>query len=214
MAFFDLIGKGMPFHFAKMLDTRVNDCLPQLARRCEQRAPLKENTPDRVYSSGQFAVSDTYRPTAWQPTDGDAQADGDWRKQRTPYGHGIEAKRISSQIGTFNYQKSRAYELVTRYFGQALRAFELRGLINAITMHCQQQGRPLEPLSRSYRRSYVLMLKYIEENFDVFKTILPNVQLRDSGNRVIGPDMDDGDPARIAQGHRTQPRVAMMIGQH
>ena len=178
----------------------------ELARPSEFRAPLKENAPDRAYGLRRCGMEDgSHR---WP--DGDPN-DSDWHsKTRTPYGSGIEAKRITHQIGDFNYQQSKAYELVTRCFGHALRAAELRGLINAIIKHCQDYGTPLPPFTRSYRRSYVLMLKYIQENYDVFEMILPNVKLLDESNRVIGPDKDEADPVRLAPQSR---RAALIVGQ-
>ncbi|OHT09207.1 hypothetical protein TRFO_22049 [Tritrichomonas foetus] len=117
------------------------------------------------------------------------------------YGSGDEAKNIKTRLNGFESTKSEAYSALTSHFGKSLRLFELIGIVNSL--HKYYEIKPfllsqeevinyvpvtLPKVTRDERRSFPLMVKYIEDNKDKIIPILPFINLCDKKGDIIVPE--------------------------
>jgi hypothetical protein len=106
--------------------------------------------------------------------------------EKAAYGKGFEAQQVRNELGTFDYQCSRAWASIEYYFGASIRLRELKGIISAITGYLRmRRGVDLPELSRNTKRSVPLMVKYVEMHSEYFLPLFPCVSLADIHKEVI-----------------------------
>lgn len=109
------------------------------------------------------------------------------RKEK--YGKGNEAKAIKEALGGFDVYSSRAYKEIIKNYGKSLRLSELLGVINSLDIYLQIKGmKTLPKLTRNDKRSFQLLIKYVETNFDIIQPWLGHVHLCDSNFKRIPTD--------------------------
>lgn len=112
------------------------------------------------------------------------------KSKKDIYGKGPEANNIKEKLGDFDVYHSRAYETVINNFGRSVRLNELLGIINSIRQYAflkNHQGIPA--LNRDEKRSFSLLIKYIETNYDLIVPYFPFVKLCDSNGKPIELDL-------------------------
>jgi hypothetical protein len=115
-----------------------------------------------------------------------SEAARDFRTVSRAYGFGIEAKSVRAEIGNFDWYSSRAYSAVRRQFGETLRLKELKALIHAAVFYIKQKrGVDLPHMSRNTKRSFPLLVKYIQTNYDIIIPVLPKMVLCDAQKQPI-----------------------------
>lgn len=89
------------------------------------------------------------------------------KSRKEIYGKGHEAKMIKEEIGDFNAFESMAYKEVTKHFGKSIRLSEIIGILNSIqTYLLLKKNKSLPPITRNEKRSFPLLMKYIERNYE------------------------------------------------
>lgn len=106
-------------------------------------------------------------------------------QRKGKFGEGKEAIMIREEIGDFNINSSDAMKLIKEYFGDSLRIFEIKGIINATRDYLSQKNINLPKLTRNENRNFQLCIKYIQNNIEIFKKIIPFIQLGDNQGRII-----------------------------
>lgn len=101
------------------------------------------------------------------------------------YGAGKEATMVRDEIGDFDITSSKAMTILKTKFGNSLRTTELKGIIYSITDYLEQKKVYLPKLTRNAKRSFLLLVKYVDDNFEIFKDILPHVTLCDEDGKNI-----------------------------
>lgn len=106
------------------------------------------------------------------------------------YGKGNEAKMIKEEIGDFDVYKSTAYKQVTQHFGKSVRLSEILGIINTIQIILQtKKNIPLQRISRNEKRSFPLLMKYIERNGEFIYPFFQHMSLCNSSFQKIPLDI-------------------------
>lgn len=109
------------------------------------------------------------------------------RKQK--YGKGSEAKLIKEAIGDFDVNNSTAYKKVIQQFGKSVRLSEILGVLNSIHMYLKMKKNIiLPPISRNEKRSFPLLMKYIEINGEMIIPYFQYITLCDSSFQKIDVD--------------------------
>lgn len=112
------------------------------------------------------------------------------KSKKDIYGKGKEANKIKGKIGDFDAYHSRAYETIINNFGRSVRLNELLGIINSIRQYAflkNHQGIPAP--NRDEKRSFPLLIKYIETNYDLIVPYFPFIELCDSNGKPIELDL-------------------------
>lgn len=106
------------------------------------------------------------------------------------YGKGNEAKMIKEKIGDFEVYKSTAYKKVTQHFGRSVRLSEILGIINSIQIILQtKKNISLQRISRNEKRSFPLLMKYIERNGEFIYPFFQHMSLCNSSFQKIPLDI-------------------------
>lgn len=109
--------------------------------------------------------------------------------RKETYGKGNEAKVVREQIGDFDVVQSSAYKKVTQKFGRSIRLTEILGILNSIQNYMQiKHNSTLPQISRNEKRSFPLLIKYIESNKDLIFPYLDYISLCDSTFQKIPLD--------------------------
>jgi hypothetical protein len=118
---------------------------------------------------------------------------------RTPYGSGRDALSVSQEIGDFVATTSRAYGLLQRHFGSAVRLVELKAIVRAaIAVVKYTNGIELPKFSRNTWRSWKLLVKYVDTHYAALAPVFPTLTLCDKHRNpipildVVGKDAQDG----------------------
>lgn len=106
-------------------------------------------------------------------------------KEKRRYGDGKEANMIRDELGDFDLISSEAMKLIKDNFGESLRINELKGIINAIREHLSKKGITLPKLSRNANRSFQLCVKYVQDNLEFMKDVIPLITLYDQEGEPI-----------------------------
>ncbi|OHT08015.1 hypothetical protein TRFO_23639 [Tritrichomonas foetus] len=105
-------------------------------------------------------------------------------KKRIPrceiYGKGSEARLIKEQLNGFEARTSEAYKIIVRLFGGSVRITELLGVLNSIRFLLTSRGQVLPPISRNERRSFSLLIKYVQTHLEQLKPLLECTTLCDT----------------------------------
>lgn len=112
------------------------------------------------------------------------------KNRKEMYGHGSEAKNISEKLGNFQIDNSFAYHFIKTKFGRSLRFNELIGIVKSIQAYCSQKGIVLPPITRNEKRSFQLLIKYVDDHFEILRPILEKVTLCDESFNPIPLDID------------------------
>jgi hypothetical protein len=108
------------------------------------------------------------------------------KQRNVPYGHGQEAMMMRKELGDFDYLRSAAYSAIVAQFGSTLRLMELKGIICAIQVWWKlKHGTELPKLSRNTKRSFPLMVKYVNDHYNEITPVLPHVSVRNANNQQI-----------------------------
>jgi hypothetical protein len=108
------------------------------------------------------------------------------RQRKVPYGHGHEAMVMKEELGDFDYLRSAAYGAIVAQFGITLRLMELKGIIYAIQMWWKlRHGTELPKLSRNTKRSFALLVKYVNDHYNEITPVFPHVSIRNADNQQI-----------------------------
>lgn len=112
------------------------------------------------------------------------------RNRKDIYGKGCEAKMIKEELGNFDVYNSNAYKQVTQHFGRSIRLSELLGIIGSIRIYLKtKKSIIIEQISRNEKRSFPLLIKYIERNNEFIIPYLQFVSLCDSSFQKIPLDI-------------------------
>ncbi|MDR2646343.1 MAG: hypothetical protein LBC04_04195 [Holosporaceae bacterium] len=107
------------------------------------------------------------------------------------YGHGPEAAAVKEELGDFDCPKSRALKALQHHFGSNLRLKELKGILLSIICFLSRKGVILPKPSRNTKRSFPLMIKYIDEHYGEIAPIFPDITLLNADRQPI-PFLDAG----------------------
>lgn len=111
------------------------------------------------------------------------------RRHKRKYGTGVEAKAIEEELGDFDVNNSRAYKEVVKNYGSSVRMNELLGIINSLDTYFQIKGmQTLPKLTRNEKRSFQLLIKYVDRNFEIIQPLLGHVHLCNSKFEPIRTD--------------------------
>lgn len=117
--------------------------------------------------------------------------EGSKKKNRKEiYGKGNEAKMIKEEIGDFNAFESMAYKEVTKHFGKSIRLSEIIGILNSIQIYLLlKKNTSLPQISRNEKRSFPLLMKYIERNNEEIFPYFQYISLCNSSFQKIPLDI-------------------------
>ncbi len=102
-----------------------------------------------------------------------------YQYKKTPKQMRAEAQNVKNRLGSFDFRKSVAHKRLQQNFGRDLSMKELIDIINALSAYLNTKGIVLPKLDRFEKRSYPLLIKYIEDNSNVIFPHLPNIKLCD-----------------------------------
>lgn len=106
------------------------------------------------------------------------------------YGKGNEAQTIKNEIGDFDAYKSSTYIQIIGLFGKSVRFTELLGIINSLQIYLSlKKNIHLPQTTRNEKRSFPLLIKYIERNSDFILPYLKYFSLCDSSFHKIPLDI-------------------------
>ena len=112
------------------------------------------------------------------------------KSKKEIYGKGYEANAIKEEIGNFNLFESDAYKRVISLFGKSVRFNELLGIINSIDTYLIIKKRiSLPKITRNEKRSFPLLIKYIERNNELIYPYLQYISLCNSSFQKIPLDI-------------------------
>ncbi len=112
------------------------------------------------------------------------------KSKKAIYGKGKEANNVKEKLGDFDFYHSKAYETVINNFGRSVRLCELLGIIDSIRQYAFIKSCQTIPVSnRDEKRSFPLLIKYIETNYDLIVPYFHFVKLCDSNGKPIALDL-------------------------
>lgn len=94
-------------------------------------------------------------------------------------GNGNEAKRVSQRLKGFDHIESEAYKALTYYYSSGVTHNELKSLAQVICMHSNLK------LDRDATRDNRVLIKWFQENWEIVKTMLPRLHLKDTNHNII-----------------------------
>jgi hypothetical protein len=108
------------------------------------------------------------------------------RSRSTHYGDGFEAQAVRKEIGNFQYETSRGFQAVQQNFGSTIRLLELKGIVMSAIHYVKRRHRTVLPkLSRNAKRSFPLMIKYINTHYEVITPTFRFMTLLDENHRPL-----------------------------
>lgn len=112
------------------------------------------------------------------------------RSKKLIYGKGNEALAVKKELGDFDAFRSTTYEYIIKMYGRSVRFTELLGIISSIQFYLQyKENIALPSLSRNEKRSYPLLIKYIERNSENILPYFQYISLCDSSFKKIKLDL-------------------------
>jgi hypothetical protein len=93
---------------------------------------------------------------------------------------GKDSHHIAVILKTFNFETSDAWRALTQQFSTGVRHKELCS-VALILSHCFG----IQSIPRDARRSYPVLIKWFQDNWNEIRPVLPLIALRDDDNRVI-----------------------------
>ena len=114
------------------------------------------------------------------------------KNKKEIYGQGNEAKMIREELGNFDVYESEAYKRIIKQFGRSIRFSELLGIINTIKIYLENKtNKVLPPIKRNEKRSFPLLIKYIQQNNELIFPYLQYISLCNSSFQKIPLDTKD-----------------------
>ena len=114
------------------------------------------------------------------------------KNKKEIYGQGNEAKMIREELGNFDVYESEAYKRIIKQFGRSIRFSELLGIINTIKIYLENKtNKVLPPIKRNEKRSFLLLIKYIQQNNELIFPYLQYISLCNSSFQKIPLDTKD-----------------------
>ena len=114
------------------------------------------------------------------------------KNKKEIYGQGNEAKIIREELGNFDVYESEAYKRIIKQFGRSIRFSELLGIINTIKIYLENKtNKVLPPIKRNEKRSFPLLIKYIQQNNELIFPYLQYISLCNSSFQKIPLDTKD-----------------------
>lgn len=111
------------------------------------------------------------------------------KNRKETYGKGIEAKVIREELGDFNVYKSPVYQAIIHKYGRSIRFSELLGIVNTIQIYLKYKHNIVLPqISRNEKRSFPLLIKYIDRNSEIIMPWIDRMTLCDSNLQKISLD--------------------------
>lgn len=108
------------------------------------------------------------------------------KSKKEIYGKGYEANAIKKELGDFNLFESDAYKRIISQFGKSIRFNELLGIVNSINTYLIIKQRiSLPNITRNEKRSFPLLIKYIERNSELIYPYLQYISLCNSSFQKI-----------------------------
>jgi hypothetical protein len=103
-----------------------------------------------------------------------------------PYGGGSEARAVKEELGDFDPETSAALRVVREYFGSTIRLKELNGIVLSAKYYMKRRHNvELPNLSRNTKRSFALLIKYIETNYAQIVPVFPRLTLLDENKHPL-----------------------------
>lgn len=111
------------------------------------------------------------------------------KSKKLIYGKGSESIAIKKELGDFDAFASESFKYIIKRFGRSIRFTELLGIINSIQIYLQYKNDATLPqLSRNEKRSFPLLIKYIECNKEAIFPCLQFISLCDTSFQKIDLD--------------------------
>lgn len=111
------------------------------------------------------------------------------KSKKLIYGKGSESIAIKKELGDFDAFSSESFKYIIKKYGRSIRFTELLGIINSIQIYLQYKNDATLPqLSRNEKRSFPLLIKYIEGNKEIIFPYLQFISLCDSSFQKIDLD--------------------------
>ena len=85
-----------------------------------------------------------------------------------------EGLKIENEIGDFDYKECFAWKMLQHYYSTGVRHNELLGIAQIL-----QEIVELPPINRACKRSFVVLLKWYENNWKIIEHYLPYITLCD-----------------------------------
>jgi hypothetical protein len=101
---------------------------------------------------------------------------------------GRQGRHIAKILQTFDFRASHAWNAITNTFGSGIRHRELVSVAIVIAAHFG-----VARVSRDAQRSYPVLVKWFDDNWEAVGPVLHRVSLRDNEDRVIDRDREDRD---------------------
>jgi hypothetical protein len=98
---------------------------------------------------------------------------------------GKEGRHIAVLLRGFDFQRSPAWKAITNNFSSGIRH---RELCSVAILIAAKFGVPRVP--RDAHRSYPVLIKWFEDNWEAVEPVLPFVCLRDEDDKVINRDRE------------------------
>lgn len=93
---------------------------------------------------------------------------------------GKEARKVQTLLEGFNVDNCKAWKEITRHFSTGIRHNELVSIANILV-----KTYDLPALTRYCHRSFAVLIKWFQDNWDRIDPVIHNIKLLDENNRVI-----------------------------
>jgi hypothetical protein len=104
------------------------------------------------------------------------------QSRKVQYGTGIEACKMRERTADFDWVNCRAFQLVKEHY-ERITFSELKSVVISCIAYNNGRGVHLPPLNRNEKRNYKLLLKYIDNHYDVCETFLTTVLVDTASKR-------------------------------
>lgn len=112
------------------------------------------------------------------------------KDKKSIYGKGSESIAIKKELGDFDPFKSKSYAYIYKTYGRSIRFNELLGIINSLQLFFKYKKMKILPLlTRNEKRSFPLLIKYVEKNSELIIPYLQYISLCDSSFQKIPLDV-------------------------
>ena len=100
-------------------------------------------------------------------------------RKALPRGQGTEAQKVLLKLNGFNFETSKAWQLIQLRYSSGITQNELKS-IALVVSHLTNIA-----LDRDTKRDFKLLVKWFDDNFEVVCPILFMINLRDKNNQII-----------------------------
>jgi hypothetical protein len=93
---------------------------------------------------------------------------------------GRQGRQIAAILNSFDFTTCNAWKCLTNCFGTGVRHKELCSIAQVITYYF-----PITKISRDAHRSFPVLIKWFQDNWQQIEPILPLITLMDADEKVI-----------------------------